>query len=69
MPLFLACSYGYRQLIEADCADILQPDITWMGGITEVLYTNQIALRPFMNFIISFRLVVWLPWQHHMTLM
>ena len=28
--------YGYRQLLEGNCADIIQPDITWMGGITEV---------------------------------
>ena len=28
--------YGFRQLIERRCTDILQPDITWMGGITEV---------------------------------
>ncbi|CAH1800537.1 unnamed protein product [Owenia fusiformis] len=27
--------YGYRQLIRDKCADILQPDITWLGGITE----------------------------------
>eukprot|EP00039_Didymoeca_costata_P019278 m.336905 g.336905 ORF g.336905 m.336905 type:complete len:447 (-) comp17993_c0_seq1:82-1422(-) len=27
--------YGYRQLIESKCVDILQPDITWMGGMTE----------------------------------
>ena len=31
-----ACRYGYRLLIENSCADVLQPDITWMGGITEV---------------------------------
>ena len=28
--------YGYKQLIDAGCVDILQPDITWLGGITEV---------------------------------
>jgi len=27
--------YGYRQLIESKCVDILQPDITWLGGMTE----------------------------------
>jgi L-rhamnonate dehydratase len=26
---------GFRQLLEKGCCDILQPDITWMGGITE----------------------------------
>lgn len=27
--------YGFRMLIESKCADILQPDITWLGGMTE----------------------------------
>jgi len=27
--------YGFRKLLESKCADILQPDITWCGGITE----------------------------------
>ena len=28
--------YGFRQLIEKRCVDIVQPDISWLGGITEV---------------------------------
>nr|KAG5713745.1 hypothetical protein BaRGS_024372 [Batillaria attramentaria] len=27
--------YGFRQLIASRCVDILQPDITWLGGMTE----------------------------------
>lgn len=27
--------YGFRQLLSSRCVDILQPDITWVGGITE----------------------------------
>lgn len=27
--------YGYRLLLEKKCADVLQPDITWVGGLTE----------------------------------
>ena len=27
--------WGYRQLLERKCVDVLQPDITWVGGITE----------------------------------
>lgn len=27
--------YGYKQLLERRCVDVLQPDITWVGGITE----------------------------------
>ena len=38
------CRYGYRLLIENSCADVLQPDITWIGGITEVcVHVQQIA--------------------------
>lgn len=28
--------YGFRQLIERKAADILQPDIAWVGGLTEM---------------------------------
>jgi L-rhamnonate dehydratase len=27
--------YGFRQLLERKCLDVLQPDITWVGGLTE----------------------------------
>jgi len=27
--------YGFRQLLERRCVDIIQPDITWLGGLTE----------------------------------
>ena len=27
--------YGFRELLKRRAADIVQPDITWMGGITE----------------------------------
>ena len=27
--------WGFRTLLEKKCADVLQPDITWCGGITE----------------------------------
>jgi L-rhamnonate dehydratase len=27
--------WGFRQLLEKKCCDVLQPDITWCGGITE----------------------------------
>ena len=27
--------WGYKQLIDDGCVDVLQPDITWLGGITE----------------------------------
>ena len=27
--------YGFRQLLEGKCCDVIQPDITWCGGVTE----------------------------------
>ncbi|CAG5118155.1 unnamed protein product [Candidula unifasciata] len=27
--------YGFQQLLESRCVDIIQPDITWLGGLTE----------------------------------
>eukprot|EP00542_Grammatophora_oceanica_P011406 CAMPEP_0194037820 /NCGR_PEP_ID=MMETSP0009_2-20130614/10150_1 /TAXON_ID=210454 /ORGANISM="Grammatophora oceanica, Strain CCMP 410" /LENGTH=203 /DNA_ID=CAMNT_0038680131 /DNA_START=42 /DNA_END=653 /DNA_ORIENTATION=+ len=27
--------YGFRTLLERKCCDVLQPDITWCGGMTE----------------------------------
>ncbi|KAK0042265.1 L-rhamnonate dehydratase [Biomphalaria pfeifferi] len=27
--------YGFQRLLESRCVDIIQPDITWMGGLTE----------------------------------
>ncbi|KAH9500359.1 hypothetical protein Btru_071591 [Bulinus truncatus] len=27
--------YGFQQLLESRCVDIIQPDITWLGGMTE----------------------------------
>ncbi|KIJ61256.1 hypothetical protein HYDPIDRAFT_138129 [Hydnomerulius pinastri MD-312] len=29
--------YGFRKLIETGSIDILQPDVTWVGGLTELL--------------------------------
>lgn len=28
--------FGFRELIERGCADVLQPDVAWSGGITEI---------------------------------
>lgn len=29
--------WGFRQLIDGRCADIVQPDVNWCGGLTELL--------------------------------
>ena len=31
---------GVREPLERRCADVLQPDITWLGGITEARLEN-----------------------------
>jgi L-rhamnonate dehydratase len=38
-----ATRHGFRLLIEMGCADILQPDVGWCGGITELLKISALA--------------------------
>ena len=35
--------YGFRQLIESKSIDILQPDVMWVGGMTELLKISAMA--------------------------
>ena len=35
--------YGFRLLTELGCADVLQPDVGWCGGITELLRISDVA--------------------------
>lgn len=35
--------YGFRTLIEGRSIDILQPDVMWMGGLTEALRVSALA--------------------------
>ncbi len=35
--------YGFRNLIESRAVDIIQPDVMWMGGITELLRVAALA--------------------------
>ncbi len=35
--------YGFRQLIETKSIDILQPDVMWVGGMTELLKISAMA--------------------------
>lgn len=34
---------GFRMLLEMGCADIIQPDVGWCGGITELLKISALA--------------------------
>src|SRR3546814_12296998 len=38
-----ATRWGFRMLLEMGCADILQPDIGWCGGVTELLKISALA--------------------------
>ncbi|MEI9927503.1 MAG: L-rhamnonate dehydratase [Sphingomonas sp.] len=38
-----ATRWGFRMLLEMECCDILQPDIGWCGGITELLKISALA--------------------------
>ena len=35
--------YGFRQLLETRAIDILQPDVMWCGGLTELLRISALA--------------------------
>ena len=35
--------YGFRKLIEGRCVDIIQPDVMWLGGMTELLRVSAMA--------------------------
>lgn len=35
--------YGFRQLIADRCVDIIQPDVMWLGGLTELLRVSAMA--------------------------
>jgi L-rhamnonate dehydratase len=35
--------YGFRQLIQRRCVDILQPDVNWVGGLTEAKRITAMA--------------------------
>src|SRR6185369_3105171 len=32
-----ATRWGFRMLLEMECCDILQPDVGWCGGLTELV--------------------------------
>jgi L-rhamnonate dehydratase len=38
-----ATRWGFRMLLEMECADILQPDVGWCGGITELVKISALA--------------------------
>ncbi|ETO23642.1 hypothetical protein RFI_13537 [Reticulomyxa filosa] len=43
--------YGFKMLLENNCVDVLQPDITWLGGITEAKKVISLASAYDINVI------------------
>jgi len=40
-----ATRWGFRMLLEMECCDIIQPDVGWCGGLTELLRISDLADR------------------------
>ncbi|RKR03355.1 L-rhamnonate dehydratase [Kushneria sinocarnis] len=38
-----ATRWGFRMLLEMECCDVIQPDVGWCGGITELLKISALA--------------------------
>ncbi|ONF43427.1 L-rhamnonate dehydratase [Marinobacter lutaoensis] len=38
-----ATRWGFRMLMEMDCCDLIQPDVGWCGGVTELLKISALA--------------------------
>lgn len=38
-----ATRWGFQMLLEMDCCDIIQPDVGWCGGITELIKISALA--------------------------
>lgn len=38
-----ATRWGFRMLLEMGCCDIIQPDVNWCGGITELIKISALA--------------------------
>ena len=59
--------YGFKTLLEKKCADILQPDITWCGGMTEarrivaLASAYDIPIIPHGSSIYSYHLQICFP--------
>lgn len=38
-----ATRWGFRMLLEMECCDIIQPDVGWCGGLTELIRISALA--------------------------
>jgi L-rhamnonate dehydratase len=48
-----ATRWGFRMLLEMGCCDIIQPDVGWCGGITELLKISALADSRGVHFVIT----------------
>jgi L-rhamnonate dehydratase len=59
-----ATRWGFRMLLEMQCCDIVQPDVGWCGGITELIKiaaladTHGVMLIPHGSSVYSYHFVV-----------
>jgi L-rhamnonate dehydratase len=62
-----ATSWGFRMLLELGCADVLQPDVGWCGGLTELRRiaaladTHGVDVIPHGSSVYSYQFVVTRP--------
>jgi len=38
-----ATRWGFRMLLDMECADVIQPDVNWCGGVTELIKISALA--------------------------
>jgi len=59
-----ATRWGFRMLLEMGCCDIIQPDVGWCGGLTELLRISALAdqhrvlVVPHASSVYSYHLVI-----------
>ncbi len=41
-----ATRWGFRMLLEMECCDIIQPDVGWCGGMTELIKISESGRQP-----------------------
>jgi L-rhamnonate dehydratase len=62
-----ATRWGFRLLLEMDCCDMIQPDVGWCGGLTELIKiaaladAHQVPVVPHGSSVYSYHFVV----THH----
>ena len=59
-----ATRWGFRMLLEMECCDIIQPDVGWCGGITELIKiaaladSRGVAVMPHGSSVYSYHFVI-----------